>query len=747
MTDAEAPRSAPQATPDRTQARFGAADALAAFGLAAFAFALRCLEWRSVLTPDGVRLVGPDAHYHLRRIVFGVENFPALPLHDAYLRFPDGGRSIWSPAFDWSLAGLARVVAGPGDPAAVERIAIWVPPLLGALAVIVVFGIGRSAFGRRAGIAAAAVLAFLPAHAGYSRLGFVDHHAAVALLCAALLATLTGWVAARRPAAVQTTALGVCMGAGLALWPGCIGLVALAQSCILVVIVRAPPANAARRCNEAALAHAVAFAVVTPAALGPVGPPWSPLSPVVLSAFQPLWLGLPVVGFATCALLFRTHKTSAVFRAIGLAVTLGLPAVASLAAAPVREGVAEAMTWLLRAESFQATVSESLPLFSDGEGGLHATRAHAQLGALVWAIPLLVFYLARRGARDAAAGVVAVFLTGLALATVAQFRFANSLSVALALAVGAAVEDFVHATQGPSSRWKRGLALAALALLLAPAAAPHLRAVRSAAATTSPHSVALHAAAAWLREHSPATAGWLDPEGSPEYGVLTAWGDGHVVRYVAQRPVVQDNFGDDVGRERFDQAEAYFRAASEAEALAIARDLRVRYVLARGSGSGHAPEPYRAESMLVRLYRLRGAAGGLRRGYDHTAPSFVPGLEQHRLVYESPDAPGEDGGRYKLFEIVPGAAVRGRAAPGAVVEAQLPLDDEDGRRFEYRVLTRADAEGRYRIRVPYPSGEFPGRYRAAGPYRLQSEGRNAPLAVSEAQVREGALLEGPDLAG
>ena len=85
--------------------------------------------------------------------------------------------------------------------------------------------------------------------------------------------------------------------------------------------------------------------------------------------------------------------------------------------------------------------------------------------------------------------------------------------------------------------------------------------------------------ARWLREHSPPTSSWLIPGPPPEYGVLAPWGYGHTLRYVAQRPMVQDNFGDDVGTEGFAAAEAYFSAESESAGVEILEQLRVRYVL------------------------------------------------------------------------------------------------------------------------------------------------------------------------
>ena len=82
-----------------TASRSGRWLAAAAPALALFAGALavRSLGWPEVFTERGLRLVGPDAHYHLRRIAWSVEHFPSWLSRDEYVAFPNGGEPIWSP--------------------------------------------------------------------------------------------------------------------------------------------------------------------------------------------------------------------------------------------------------------------------------------------------------------------------------------------------------------------------------------------------------------------------------------------------------------------------------------------------------------------------------------------------------------------------------------------------------------------------------------------------------------------------
>jgi asparagine N-glycosylation enzyme membrane subunit Stt3 len=245
--------------------------------------------------------------------------------------------------------------------------------------------------------------------------------------------------------------------------------------------------------------------------------------------------------------------------------------------------------------------------------------------------------------------------------------------------------------------------------------------------------------ARWLRENSA-------PSGVRSYSVLGPWGDGHILKYVAAKPVVQDNFGDDVAPENFALAEEYFSALREREALEFLAPLRTRYVLVRSTGSGHGGE-YGASSMFHRLYLLRGSRDRVSRP-GSSSFVVVPSLKRHRLVYESPPADPAERPRnsfVKIFEVVAGTRVVGDAQPGAVVMVKLGVESRHGEPFEYRSLTRADETGRYTLRLPYPNERFSPDVKVDERYVIASERRTGELAVSEEAVQRGLSLEGPAL--
>jgi dolichyl-diphosphooligosaccharide--protein glycosyltransferase len=211
--------------------------------------------------------------------------------------------------------------------------------------------------------------------------------------------------------------------------------------------------------------------------------------------------------------------------------------------------------------------------------------------------------------------------------------------------------------------------------------------------------------------------------------VLAAWGDGHRIRYGAERPVVQDNFGDYAGRKNYALAGAYYRTSDEERAYEIARELGVRYVVAtrRGSGQGAAP----IGSMTWRLSLLLGSA---------SPAGDVPALGRHRLVYLA----GEPRSRVALFEVVPGARVTGSAPPGQELSFELLLRTEAGAPRLYRATARASSDGRYVLRLPY-STETPVHSSVAGvgKYQVRCADLAAELALSEGDVQEGRAAAGP----
>jgi hypothetical protein len=377
----------------------------------------------------------------------------------------------------------------------------------------------------------------------------------------------------------------------------------------------------------------------------------------------------------------------------------------------------------------------------------------------LFVFPLAWLWLAWRhgpgpGARPAHA-LLLVWSGAFFLLALAQERFANVFAPGLALTLGVAAGELNGIVKRRLPARARRAFSASLAMLviamLTPSALDYRQVLaysrlaleHRAVAISSRRKLLVEDAARFLRDASLPTSGFLDATLQPEYGVLTSWDDGHLVRYRAERPTVQDNFGVFADRRSFELAGRYFDAPDEEAAYRVASQLGARYTLATRDGSGQTPSPS-PHSVGQRLWRRLG--NGAPDGSGSAA------LARHRLVWVrdpprgggDPQEPPPD--RVAVFEIVRGARVQGETRPGAPVSVELVLRAGAGRVL-YRARTAASAEGRYEIRLPYPTDvPVSPEVGAADVYRVRSAGRSATLEVREADVRAGARLVGPTLA-
>jgi dolichyl-diphosphooligosaccharide--protein glycosyltransferase len=737
----------------------------------AIALGVRAIPVGFVFTPYGILPGGlSDEYYHLRRIWYSVVNFPDVLAFDPYVNFPDGGHIHWPPGFDWLAAAVARLIVGAHDQAAMELVVAWMPPILGALVAVGVAWVGRVTFGRLAGWIAGLLLAILPVSYHFSRVGMVDHHIAVALAAVALLGSAMAWLRTEpgRLGLGHAFALGLAMGVPFLAWPAFL-LHVLAADAVLVVAVLAASAReaAVARARSLAVAHGLAAAVLLPFCLGPALEQYGAWSPLVLSRFQLAWFGVAAAVLGASAWLWSRSEWAATRpgRFGGAAVLALAGAGAVLLLAPgLREALFYASGWFTDAEDFHAHVAELLPL------GFVAAVTRYSL--LIFLFPFAWVALVQRAWRRRAwdLGLLAVWaLVFLALA-MHQRRFNNSFAVPYVLVWGAAVSWMEPALRdrlgGRPLRTAAVGGAAVLALLVAfePVLrdyAPQLRhswlAHRDpqlAIARLPPVRRAQLAAARWLRSSSPPTRGFMDPSVRPGYGVLVSWSAGHLFRYRARRPMVQDNFGVYGGRENYARAWAYYAAKDEAEALALLDRLEVRYVVADRFGAGSV-RPYPVGSMTHRLAELFGSAARVRDP-ESGRMLEIPALAHHRLVFHARSARRERGAglvaeppqvSVGVWERVPGAHVVGRARPGDRVEAELQLSTAAGYTHAYRARVEADADGFYELVLPYATTGSPGEaVRTGRAYRLSSPVGHAGLAVPAAAVRQGGRVEGPDLA-
>lgn len=748
--------------------------AVAPASLFLLAVAVRALPFARFLGGDHVSFYGTDAYYHARRILWSAKNFPATLRFDPFINHPHGGEPIWPPLFDGAAALLVRLLAPEGDDEAAYRLLVWLPPLLGAATTLVAWAIARRHFGTPAAWATGLVLALLPAHFQSSQLGYVDHHAAVSLLATLLLGIGMGIAVrwgpqARAPAReiAQALGLGAVLAAGFLVWPGSLLYLALILLPLSAQLLALPPRAGARGAAELALANALALLLLAPTCIGHDWIRWGRFSPVVLSEFQVWLLALLALGFALVALRLRATRAPRAGGRLALeapVLAIALVGISWAAIPEISTGIADAWAWFARAETFQAQVLQSRPLFSKG-GSFDAGTALSNFGFLVFALPFVLAHagvLAFRESPSAPRRLLLWWCTALVVATLFQMRFLETLAPALALVLGWSFSALLRALQarGIAPAAAAGLPAAAILALLWPGLRQtyavdlaNVRAARRGEPVALPlgeyRRHMLMDVARWIRENTESGGDYESASGTPRYGVLSHWADGHVIQHGAHRATVVNNFGDDIGVENFALATRYY-LAPEPEASALLDRLGVRYVIFEHRRIPGRRE-FEPESVLARLYFQSGSAS--RRGFAgrggnvREVPARLDALQRHRLVYESPpkhwehpDLPG-----FKVYEHVRGARVAGLASPGSEVEARVALETPQGRRNEYLQRTVADGAGRYELRLPYATRGGPPAVVVAPAYRIASGSRSAPLVLEEEAVRDGGGVAGPDL--
>jgi dolichyl-diphosphooligosaccharide--protein glycosyltransferase len=684
-------------------------------GVAVVGFAVRLLSWAAVFRGGRILYVDADDYCHLRRIMTAIARFPYLPSAERYFSFPAPFRVNWPPLYDIFVAGLALVIGG-GAPSERQTmiVAALVPPLVGALTVLLVYRAARQLLGGIAAAWAGAIAATLPMLVQYTVLGRPDHHCAenIWLPAVAALIPWTGESKTRRRA-VAAAAL---LAAGVYCWIGSIMFSAVLGAFAVWERTRrgGEQPSAAPWIGEVLWWEA---AMLAPCLLG--SRVFGMFDFDAPTAFQPVFV-------AGLALAVRAAVTGDRRAAVGATLCAGA---LGIGAAPSLIAFAAAPPPIFR------TFSELQP-FLRPAGDWSFSLPHACFGLAFWALPLAAYRLAADASRDAPKRLLLIWAGLTGLLALAQTRYAYHFCVPAAMLLGwgaARVQDRLTAAWKSSSRAISAVA-AALILLLWPALSGDL-----ALAFGDPNQVTvdpgLIAAAEWLRDHTPPTRSLWSEGGEPEYGVYALHSDGFEIAAIARRPAAAVNWHRMPGP--IADSVRFFFLRDDDEAYRFLTERRFRYVvlpdhigdgLLSGYSRGFGMKGYEATAQTDGRMALSPDVLDLiyerLYGFDGAGAS-VPGREvasvgRFRLVFES-----ETTRPTKIFEVVPGALVRGSCRRERVW-ATSKVRVNDRREFLYRAAAFCHG-GRFEMRVPY-----------AGSYEVTDGAHRERVIVKDSAVVAGA---------
>ena len=622
----------------------------------------------------------PDAAYHLRRIELALLRGD-VPDADRFLAHPEGSAVPWPPFFDGLLAFVARTAlrvpeGGPVDERELEAFLVHVPPVLGGLTCVALFlatfAVTRGVRTPRlwASLVAAAVYAVTPIAIWYGGVTRVDHHVFTALLLALHVASVAMAVRAKELTDATLGALvgGLLSGLLLLSWlaagvfVGVGGLVLLARA-----LARDPDDEGrARDGARAGLLYflAAGATVMVPAASSP----WNEVRPGSLLELTD-GVTRALFGAAVPFLLIGLEPLRRRPPVLRLAVALASTALVVVLLPGFLSGVRDGLDWAGRHNLFMSVVAESRPLLGDG-GAPAWMEAARDLTPLFFAYPLAWLWLLRDARRPE--GLLVLLLGAALLAmSLSQRRFANTFAVPLAIGLAAALHGGWSATARVGVRRAlAGLGIAAVALA-AGFGARALGAVTEAdLEDVRDWRAEVVGGLRWMREGTPVPGPWSAPQVAQDYGVLSAWGLGHLIEYHARRPTIATNFGSFVGERGFVEAARALLTDDEDELAVLLHRMGARYVVVTPRQAGD----------VASLTRIAGLSQRERSAFFERHPSGAKVFSARarasavwRLAVYPPDAPPEAwGGLRRVYaserrETVRGARPRAGEPSGPVI--------------------------------------------------------------------------------
>jgi dolichyl-diphosphooligosaccharide--protein glycosyltransferase len=533
------------------------------------------LPWPLVYTGTHVNLFETDAWYHLRVIENLVAQFPHKLFADPYTL---GGQAIkLPPLLDYLVAGTAWLV-GLGRPSAttVTTVAVFTPPVLAGLTIVVVYATAKRLGGRLAALMAAALAAILPGHfLDRTLLGYLDHHALEALVSTTLLYLIARSLSQERPVLRSAAGLGLALLAMRLSWTSAAMIFAI----VGVWLAAHLALQSWRRTGSGTVHRTVGLAGLVALALTLAFPGMEPFGVYLGSIALGLVAGLALIAEAARLGLARHWwsprdlVTASVIVSIGAAITLPW-----LFPGPVGEVRVELSRFALT--NALTSVSEARPLFMyEGTWSLRPAWEFFRTGFLLGL--LAVVWLARRWWTEGRAIDLLIVAWTMAMyaATVGVNRFGYYLVPAIAIAGGALCSAVIDAGR------RRGGWRQQVAVILVAGGAIGVNLGPTLATTIRPASIpgSWLPALDWLRQHAEQPFGDADyyyaryddtSLPTPRSTVMAWWDYGYAVMAVGRRVPIGNPTGSGA-----QVAARFFTEVDQAAALAQLDEHAARYVL------------------------------------------------------------------------------------------------------------------------------------------------------------------------
>ncbi len=744
------------------------------------ALAVRLWVVPVVFSGGNITILGADSYYHIRRIFATVAHFPSVLSFDSYIDFPYGSKITWAPLYDLLIAAVALLL-GAGSPSnhTIELTAALIPPLLGVLTVWLVFAITEKIFDWRAGLTSAGIFAITPSHVYVSFLGYADHHVAETLLSTAVYLCFIIAIKRMRQnnitfgnfrAGIIKNSLfpalaGVILSLSIFTWDGApvfVGLIGLYIP-IQFVLDRKLCRDSGYLLLTGGITFLVSILIIFPVAVS--GGTGFAMVSYLPNMFHVAFLA---VFFFICVLLFAMQKLQLNkwwYNLLLLLLIFGSGAEILEIFAPEFYQSAQGGIGYLFGGGVLATIQEAVPLFNMPSGAFTLSNVWNAFSFSFYIALVALIYFIYKTVREKyppeAVFLITWTLVVLVL-TILQKRFIYLLAVNIAIFTSyfiiGVLKPFEEKKVVTVPKKKRkgqretgsgsNATLIISIILLFLIAISNISVIKSfASGTIGAPDPDFRDTFKWLKDNSMPTSYYDAPDKTPEYGVMSWWDYGNWILYIAQRPVVANNFQTGI-----DDAAHFFTESDEKTANEILGKRKVRYIITDAQMlklkfnsialmAGKRPGDYYEIKTVSDMGAIRSVNNENKKFFDTMLSQLHVfdgnGFGRYRLIYESnltairsPDL------KYmKIFEYVPGATISGRAGDGEV-KVTLNIVTNQGRTLADTWKTTS-SNGRYEIKVPYPTSGSIYETRASGDYVIQNGNISTKVSINEQDIQEG----------
>ena len=705
---------------------------------------LRFLAGKNFLTENGILLPGYDEFYHMRRILYTVQNFPGTLWFDSYLNYPYGWENVWPPLYDQICAAFCLLL-GQNTRPGVEMAASFMPIIFGTIATIVVYFLIREIFDHRTAILASLMTVLAPTYLQYTRFAAMDHHSLEVLFLLSALLFLILAFCRQEKRYIFAALAGISLAALAYTWHGATLYLAIIPVYGAIEIAMALKNKRSWQATAMALMLALAVAIIL-------------ILPYRNAAWlKPSFMGIVAVFGAMAvisALGYIIAKKNMSWKAFPLGIIILFLAFVLLLSSGLLElgGLIKFGLELIWGGSWIGMISEAEPLIYDWltfKQVLFSGLGLNLLFALAGFAVILIYIRNSQGGRRQGLMILLLWAAFSIALTFGQLRFLYMSTISIGILISILFFYLLDLVRNRLEESNQRSILPAILILFLFLTLPSIAEVANTVTYSDPMIKGdWQESMAWLKENSNATSFFDAPVKTPEYSVMCWWDYGNWIMYMAERPVVASNF-----QAGWEDAAKFYLSESEENATALLDERGSKYVFLDHSmayGKLGAIANWAHED-LTTYFMAQDYSGSqitvipTQRLFNTTLGKLyyfdAAGTGHFRLIYESKTFLGQNPAKaqVKIFEYVPGALIRVRTGADQKVGCVLNMTSNQDRPFIY-ANQAAPKDGVLEMRVPY-SSESRYECRAVDPYLIFS-GNQMGVRMKHVNVSEDDVLNG-----